>query len=118
MNPEHPNQSPLLDPVQHQMMADALGEAFNAVAGEFFNECRRFATGLAEAAESGDASGFRELCHEIKGASALLGFSGISTCAAEWETMAKDGQVPDPGSVRERFPCLVEDTRKHVEETP
>lgn len=118
MNPADPNGSPLLDSTQHQMMADALGDAFSTVAGDFFSECAHFATGLAETAGSGDVCGFRELCHEVKGASAMLGFSGISTCAANWETMANDGQVPDPTLVRERFPNVVEETRRLVDAMP
>ena len=111
-------QAPLVDAAHHQTMKDALGEDFATLVADFFADCPRFSSGLTTLAGAGDADGFRELSHELKGASALLGFSGISSCAAEWETMAKTGQVPDPAAIDERLPRLVEETRKHLAEMP
>ena len=111
-------QASVMDVSQYRTMKDALGEDFAALVADFFTDCRRYSAGLASLAEAGDADGFRELSHELKGASALLGLSGISTCAADWETMSKDGNLPDTGLIRDRFPSLVEETRKQVTEMP
>ena len=108
----------LMDVSHYRTMKDALGEDFAELVADFFTDCSRYSAGLTSLAEAGDADGFRELSHELKGASALLGLSGISTCAAEWETMAKDGKLPDTGLIRDRFPSLVEETRKQIAELP
>jgi HPt (histidine-containing phosphotransfer) domain-containing protein len=111
-------QTSVMDVSHYRTMKDALGDDFAALIADFFADCSRYSAGLTSLAEAGDADGFRELSHELKGASALLGFSGISACAAEWETMAKEGKLPDTGLIRERFPRLVEETRKQVGQMP
>jgi HPt (histidine-containing phosphotransfer) domain-containing protein len=108
----------LMDASQHRMMKDALGEDFAALTAEFFADCTRFSDRLTALAGAGDANGFRELSHELKGPSSLLGFAGIAACAGEWEMMAKDGKLPDPASIHARLPALVEGTRKQLAEMP
>lgn len=108
----------VMDISHYRTMKDALGGDFATLVADFLTDCNRYSTGLTSLAEAGDADGFRELSHELKGASALLGFSGISACAAEWETMAKEGNLPDTGLIEDRFPSLVEETRRQVDELP
>lgn len=107
-------QTPLMDAAHYQAMKDALGGDFSSLVGDFFDDCPRFCSGLESLAAAGDADGFRELSHELKGTSSMLGFSGISRCAAEWEMMAKDGQVPASDCVGERLTLLVEGTGRQV----
>jgi HPt (histidine-containing phosphotransfer) domain-containing protein len=103
---------PLIDARQYQIMAGALGNSFEELLVDFFGECERCSIGLVESAEAGDAAGFREFCHETKGSAGMLGFRAIANCAADWETLANDGKVPDSGIVAERFPPLVAETQK------
>lgn len=108
----------LMDTSQHRMMKDALGEDFATLIADFFADFTRFSGGLTALAGAGDANGFRELSHELKGASALLGFAGIAALAEDWEMMSKDGKLPDPTSIHEQLPGLVEGTRKELAEMP
>ena len=110
-----PGQTPLIDKTQYQSMADALGEAFGDLVAGFLRDCGNFETRLLEQASVGNAGAFRETCHEIKGSAALLGFSGISACAAGWENDARNGQVPAMPVVQETFSRLVSDTRTLIE---
>jgi HPt (histidine-containing phosphotransfer) domain-containing protein len=106
---------PVMDTSQHQMMKDAVGEDFMALIADFFTDCNRYANDLTALAEAKDANGFFELSHELKGSAALLGFSGISACAACWESDARNGQVPEVAWVKETFSRLVTDTRAVIE---
>lgn len=96
-------------------MSDALGEAFQALVSDFFNDCGSFTICLAELSAKDDAGGFRELCHEIKGAAGLLGFSALSKCAANWEEHSRNGEVPGSAEVGEVFTRLVTETRTLVD---
>jgi len=104
-------QTPLIDKPQHQSMADALGEAFDSLVADFLGNCGEFETRLSNQAVAGNADGFREICHEIKGSAALLGFSGIASCAADWENGARNGKVPPVAVIQEVFSRMVEDTQ-------
>ena len=111
-------QTPLIDQTQYQSMAYAIGEAFCGLVTDFLVNCGEFETRLSNQAVAGNADAFRELCHEIKGSAALLGFSGISSCAAGWENGARNGKVPAVATVHETFPRLVADTRALIESQP
>lgn len=114
--PGTPDSGPLINPKQYQDMMDALGDDdFFVFVTEFFESCDdAFSKRLADLSNAGVAEPFFELCHEIKGAAGLLGFSGIADCAAAWEAAAKDGHVPGSGEVLERFNLLVGQSKDFV----
>jgi len=108
----------LIDLRQYQAVSDALGSDLASLVTEFFSDCEGFAASLAARAAAGDAAGFRELCHEIKGAAAQLGFCGISACAARWETLSAGGEMTGIAGVAEAFLPLVAQTRARLDPLP
>jgi len=109
-----PDAGSLLDGKQFKSMADALGDDFGAIIDEFFESCESFKNRLDESLGDGDVGRFRKICHEIKGASGLIGFRAISAAAADWEATAASGQLPADARLIETFKRLLSDTRAHV----
>ena len=85
---------------------------------DFLDSCKRFEARLVETAVAGNQSGFRELCHEIKGSAAMLGFTGLSRLAAKWEDAALNGELPSASDAASRFNAMVEASRRIVAEIP
>ncbi len=81
---------------------------------DFLDSCKRFDARLVETVAAGNPSGFRELCHEIKGSAAMLGFTGLSRLAAEWESGAISGEMPSAFDASTRFKTMVEASRVMV----
>lgn len=94
----------------YQSMSSVLGEEFRTIIADFFRDCDGFANKLEECPSGDRIVDFRKLCHEIKGASALLGFRGIADFAAAWEAAAGNGKLPDGARVAEEFRRLVSET--------
>lgn len=108
----------LVDRVQYLSILNALGGDLDQVILDFLTDCERFARQLAECALVADSAGFREVCHEVKGASAILGFTGIANWAAGWSRSAKTGHFPTGEEVAGEFTTLVEATRQWFEDGP
>ncbi len=109
-----PDSGDLLDGKQFKSMADALGDDFGAIIDGFFESCVSFGNRLDESLGHGDVGRFRNICHEIKGASGLIGFCGIAEAAAAWENTAAGGHLSADPHLMETFKRLVSDTRAHV----
>jgi HPt (histidine-containing phosphotransfer) domain-containing protein len=103
--------APLIAMGHYQSMSDALGDAFQTIIADFFRDCGGFAIRLEEYSGEGRIGELRELCHEIKGAAALLGFRGLADFAAAWETAAGIGKLPDNARIPESFRRLVTETK-------
>jgi HPt (histidine-containing phosphotransfer) domain-containing protein len=106
---------PLLDERQFMAMRDALREDFHSIMEEFFESCEGFKGRLEDAVKETDAGQFREVCHEIKGASGLLGLRAIAQAAAGWEAAAINGQLPTDIRLVGNFEQLVINTKAHVD---
>jgi HPt (histidine-containing phosphotransfer) domain-containing protein len=103
----------LIDRGQYQAMLEMLGGDFSTIVHEFFQNSAGLAKRMAALAEAGDAPNSRELFHEIKGSSAMLGFKGVSEYAAAWENLAADGRIPDAAAMQ-KFSALLASTLEWV----
>ena len=104
------NPASLIAMGHYQSMSDVLGDEFQTIIADFFSDCAGFANKLEECSSEERIVDFRKLCHEIKGASALLGFRGLADFAAAWEAAAGNGKLPDGARIAEDFRRLVRDT--------
>lgn len=104
----------LFDRAFYQQLSGILGGEMMELVTDFFDSCKRFETRLVEITGEADKSGFRELCHEIKGSAAMLGFTGLSRLAAEWERGSISGEMPSASDASTRFKTMVEASRVMV----
>ena len=109
---------PLVDRAQYLAILHALGGNLDQLIHEFFSDCERFSQRLVGLATAGDITGFHEVCHEIKGAAAILGFTGISGCATRWETLSASGRLPQLEIIKGEFSNFVEATQRWFEDAP
>ncbi len=114
IDPLRPDPGSLLDEKQFKSMSDALGEDFAGIVDDYFESCVSFGNRLDAAVDHDDVGQFRNICHEIKGASGLIGFRGIASTAAAWETAAAEGQLPDDAHLADTFARLVGETKTYV----
>ncbi len=108
----------LFDRAFYQQLSGLLGSDMTKLVTDFFDSCNRFETRLVEITGGADKCAFRELCHEIKGSAAMLGFTGLSRLAAEWENGVISGELPSVSEVTTRFKTMVEATRATVAGIP
>lgn len=112
------NEIPLVDRVQYLLMLHALGGELDQVILDFLADCEKFLKRLVGLAQAADVAGFRELCHELKGSAAVLGFTGIAGCAARWEKSATAGRLPAVSAVEGELSNLLEATQRWFEDAP
>ena len=103
--------TPLVDMVQYGRMREALGDSFPGIISKFFDETDEFTSRLSALAESADPKCGQDLCHEIKGVSSTIGFSAISTYAANCEEQFKKGLMEHAGNLPATFSALFEETK-------
>ena len=108
----------LFDWAVYQQLSEILGGDTIKLVTEFLDSCKCFETCLARIIGEKDKSAFRELCHEIKGAAAMLGFTGLSRLAAEWENGVISGEMPPASSAITLFKTMTEATRAAVAVIP
>ena len=118
--PDIPSPGPadLFDRALYQQLSETIGVAMIELVTDFLDSCKRFEARLVETVAAGSQSGFRELCHEIKGSAAMLGFTGLSRLAAEWESGVTRGELPSASDATTRFKTMVEATREIVADIP
>jgi len=109
-----PVSADLFDRALYQQLSEIIGVAMIELVEDFIDSCKRFDARLVETVAAGNPSGFRELCHEIKGSAAMLGFTGLSRLAAEWESGAISGEMPSAFDASTRFKTMVEASRVMV----
>ena len=111
----NPDSESLLDMKQFKGMSDGLGGDFGSIIGEYFESCEEFTAKLTETIRLGEVGKFRDICHEIKGASGLLGFRGITQITTAWEASAVEGHIPQELELPEIFNHLVIKTKTLVD---
>lgn len=109
-----PGPADLFDRALYQQLSEIIGVDMTGLVEDFLDSCKRFEARLVETLAAGNPSGFRELCHEIKGSAAMLGFTGLSRLAAEWERGAVRGTLPSAADAATRFKTMVEASRVTV----
>lgn len=114
MSEEKPDPLDLVNFAQFSMIASMFGSEFDALLAEFFADCGRFAEALESRVSAGDIAGLGDICHEIKGAAAQLGLSGIARRAAEWEEIKHPEVLAGLTSIKTTFLELTEQTRLHL----
>ncbi|MEO7100800.1 MAG: Hpt domain-containing protein [Luteolibacter sp.] len=109
-----PHAGSLLDMKQFKAMSDGLGEDLGSIISDYFASCVELTAKLAEAVRLGDVEKFRDVCHEIKGASGLLGFRAIAQITADWESSAIEGHIPKDVELPKILGDLVIETKTRV----
>lgn len=69
---------------------------------------------LQQAVASGEGQRVAAVAHRIKGSSGNFGFAGVSTVAAQIETLAKKGKLSEVGELPKRAANLFEEAREEV----
>ncbi len=108
----------LFDRAFYRQISGILGDSITELVTDFRHSCKRFESRLVETSGEPDPRAFRELCHEIKGSAVMLGFTGLSRLAAEWEDGAVRGVLPSASDAAIRFKNIVEASGLIVADIP
>jgi HPt (histidine-containing phosphotransfer) domain-containing protein len=109
-----PDRHGLIDLKRFRIMSSALGENTESVLADLFVDCENFKIGYQQFAAMGDAASIANLCHEIKGAVAMLGLSGLQQCFQSWEKAAAGGNIPAPEEILREFDQVLSRTRSVI----